>query len=287
MTDSVSQTSVERVDDRLGLAVERVILSSRTLVTYTRDHVVVRTPSHPHDARGNTLDIVDVPPVDALPTWVKRFHDTVGMLGATTVRLRMETPAGARLPDALTDWFAAQNFTVTKRTVFLANAATPVGRVHSDIRLLGDAPVGHDMMQDRMWFAADVLDKYRRGNTVDAYVPRDDTEYTETAEVLREHVIAKRARVFVAYRYGTPVGRIAATHDRQGLVVIHALVVHPVHRRKGFGTALLSAALAGYEQHTPKVRFGVSVEKGSPVAAMLEREHFWPHAEVVTAERAP
>lgn len=286
MTDLGTETSVERVDDRLGLAVERVVLSSRTLVTYTRDHVVVRTPSHPHDRLGNTLDLVDVPDVDTLPMWVKRFTDTVGMLGTTTVRLRMETPAGDGFPDELTSWFATENFTVTNRTVYLAQAATPVGRVEADIRLLGDLPAGHDVMQDRMWFAADVLDKYRRGDTVDEYVPRDDTEYTETAEVLREHVVAKRARVFVAYRYGTPVGRIAATHDRQGLVVIHALVVHPVHRGKGFGTALLSAALAGYTGHTPAVRFGVSIEKDSPVAAMLERERFTPHACVMMAERA-
>lgn len=286
MTEPQHNPSVERLDHRLGLAVQRVVLSARSLVTYTRDHVVVRTPSYPQDTLGNTLDLVDVPQVESLDVWVKRFADTVGMLGANTVRLRMETPAGTAFPADLMTWFRQQQFTLTMRTVYLAKAAIPTGRVTADIRLLGDASPGHDVIQDRMWFAADVLDKYRRGTTVDEYLPRDAHEYSETAEVLREHVVAQRARVFVAYRYGTPVGRIAATHDRQGLVVIHALVVHPVHRRSGIGTALLAAALAGYAEQTPPVRFGASVPQDSPVQTMLERERFTPHAHILTAERA-
>lgn len=284
MTDA-DAPSVRRLDDRMGLAVERVIVSARTVVTYTRDHVIVRTPSQPHDTLGNTLDLIGMPKVEALPVWVKRFADTIGMIGASTTRLRFEQPADQAAPEAVLAWLRAQNFTLTTHTVYLKDASEPRGRVSGDIRLLGDQPVGVDQMLDRMWFAADVLDKYRRGSEVSEYVPRDQHEYTETAVVLREHVVAKRARVFVAYRYGTPVGRIAATHDRQGLVVVHALVVHPVHRRNGIGSALLAAALAGYENNAPNVRLGVAVPTGNAVRSLVEYEQFVPHAVLYTAER--
>lgn len=285
MTRDPDAPVVQRLDDRLGLAVERVIVSARTVVTYTRDHVVVRTPSYPNDRLGNALDLVDVPDTSALPTWVKRFKDTVGMIGAHTTRIRFEIPADTSTPHDVLEWFTQNRFQVRQNTVYLADASVPAGRVTEDIRLLSDAPVGSNVVFDRMWFAADVLDRYRQGSTVEEYLPRDDTEHTETAAVLREHAVSQRSQVFVAYRYGTPVGRIAATHDRQGLVAIHALVVHPVHRRSGIGTALLATALAGYDEHAPKVRFGVSVPHGNPVATMLANEGFRPHADVITAER--
>jgi len=284
--DPVNAPTVRRLDDRMGLAVERVIVSARTVVTYTRDHVIVRTPSHPNDTLGNTLDLVGIPDVNALPVWVKRFADTIGMIGASTTRLRFEHPADLPAPEPVLAWLRDQHFTVQTRTVHLKDAAPPRGRVSGDIRLLGDQPVGADQILDRMWFAADVLDKYRRGSEVSEYVVRSDSEYTETTAVLREHVVAQRARMFVAYRYGTPVGRIAATHDRQGLVVLHALVVHPAHRRRGIGTALMAAGLAGYDTQEPKVRFGASVPTGNAARALLEHETFIPHAIVYTAERS-
>ena len=284
MTDAATP-SVRRLDDRMGLAVERVVVSARTVVTYTRDHVIVRTPSHPNDTKGNTLDLIGVPEVSSLPVWVKRFTDTIGMIGASTTRLRFEHPASEPAPEAMLAWLREQHFTLHTHTVYLKDAAPPLGRVSGDIRLLGAEPPGTDQILDRMWFAADVLDKYRRGSEVSQYVPRDEQEYTESAEVLREHAVAQRARAFVAYRYGTPVGRIAATHDRQGLVVVHALVVHPVHRRNGIGTALLAAALAGYETQEPNVRFGVSVPTAGTVRTLVEHEQFVPHAVVYTAER--
>lgn len=285
MTDGSDAPEVHRVDDRLGLAVERVPVSARTVVTYTRDHVVVRTPSHPNDTCANTLDLVGIPTVDALGVWVKRFADTIGMLGARTTRLRFEQPANENPPDAVLAWLKNERFTVRANTVYLKDAGLPKGRVTGDIRQLEPQPQGADVLVDRMWFAADVVDKYRKGSVVNDYVPRDDTEYTESTAVLREHAVAQRARVFVAYRYGTPVGRIAATHDRQGLVVVHALVVHPVHRRAGIATALLATALAGYEQQSPKVRFGVSVPDGNAAHTLVEREDFLEHARVYTAER--
>jgi len=277
--------TVQRIDDRMGLAVERVVVSARTVVTYTRDHVVVRTPSHPNDTRGNTLDLVGIPQVDELPVWVKRFADTIGMIGATTTRLRFEHAVVDEPPADTLAWLSQAGFSVRVNTVYLRDATLPIGRVNADIRLLAAEPEGVDVVVDRQWFAADVIDKYRRGTDVAEYVVRDDTEYTESTAVLREHAVAERARVFVAYRYGTPVGRIVATHDRQGLVVIHALVVHPVHRRSGIGSSLLATAIAGYSNQTPPVRVGVSVPAGSDVHVLIDREGFHPHAVVYTAER--
>jgi GNAT superfamily N-acetyltransferase len=68
-------------------------LSGRTLVTYARDHVTVRTPSKPDFHDGNTLDLLAPPAADELAGWGKRFQDTVGQLGVRTVQLRWEEPA--------------------------------------------------------------------------------------------------------------------------------------------------------------------------------------------------
>jgi GNAT superfamily N-acetyltransferase len=102
-----ARTGLRRVDDRLGLAVCRASLSGRTLVTYARDHVTVRTPSKPDFHDGNTLDLLAPPAADELAGWGKRFQDTVGQLGVRTVQLRWEEPAATASASAESSGAAA------------------------------------------------------------------------------------------------------------------------------------------------------------------------------------
>jgi hypothetical protein len=71
--DLTGQPSLRRLDERLGLAVSRAGTSPRTLVTYARDHVSVRTPSRPDFRDGNTIDLEAVPAPGGLAAWVDRF----------------------------------------------------------------------------------------------------------------------------------------------------------------------------------------------------------------------
>ncbi|MEX0650420.1 MAG: hypothetical protein WD186_00120, partial [Actinomycetota bacterium] len=86
--DLAGDPKLRRLDERLGLAVSRAGMSPRTLVTYARDHVSVRTPSRPDFRDGNTIDLEAVPAPADLVAWTGRFAETIGTFGATHVQLR-------------------------------------------------------------------------------------------------------------------------------------------------------------------------------------------------------
>jgi GNAT superfamily N-acetyltransferase len=308
-------TGVRRVDDRLGLAVCRVALSGRSLVTYARDHVMVRTPSRPDFHDGNTLDLESPPAPEALAGWVERFHRTVGTLGAQTVQLRWEEPAGVAagaatgdapagtegaaatgdapagtedaagaplLPPALAAAARDRQLAVTATSVLLLDRL--VDPPPADAQLVPIAPPSAVAggVVDRRWHAATVLYRYETGTTPDDWRDHDEDFVGWAVEVQRELAAAERAQVWLALRHGAPVGRLTFVDDRQGLAIIEDVIVHPVHRRQGIAAALTAKALATHLAVAPDTRIGIGAEPGSSAERLYRRLGFRPHALVWT-----
>jgi GNAT superfamily N-acetyltransferase len=287
------RAEVRRVDDRLGLAVERASLSARSLVTYARDHVTVRTPSRPDFRAGNTLDLVVPPAPDDLPRWADRFAETTGILGVPHVQIRWETPLPIDAPPApsapdadLAAASAALGFSLTPVTILtldrlVAPAEAPVELVAVDAP--SAVPGG---AVDRRWHAATVLYRYESGDDPGTWREVDEGFVAWSVDVQRELTTDGRAQVWLAMRHGGPVGRLTLAHDRQGLAVIEDVIVHPVHRRLGIASALThTAAIRHLEEH-PGSRIGIGAEPGSPADHLYRRLGFRPHATVWTALRA-
>lgn len=286
--------AIRRVDERLGLAVMRVSLSGRSLVTYARDHVTVRTPSRPDFRDGNTLDLLEAPAPDALPRWVQRFEETIGTLGADVVRVRWEIPlasdppGGVPVPDAdLAAAAAAEGLSLEPTTVLLLDdlvepAAAPVA-----VAPVPPPSVIDPQPTDRRWHAATVLYRYDGEDDGDPDTWRSwDEEFVAwSVDIQRELATGGRAQVWVAQRHGAPVGRATLVHDRQGLAAVEDVIVHPVHRGIGVAASLVHTAVAAQRHLEPGIRVGLGADPGSRAERVYRRLGFVPHATVWTASR--
>lgn len=292
--DDASGPSIRRLDTGLGLAVLRAGLSGVTLVTYTRDHVAVRTPSRPDYRDGNTLDLTRVPAPDDLAGYLTRYQETVGAVGARHVQLRWEepldadAPAVAPTPDPdLAAAAAAHGLELSAVTVLLLRGLTeppssPVARC-APVPAPEGEPGG---AVDRQWHAATVLYRYVAGDTPDQWRAVDDGFTAWSVQQQRELARAGRCRVWVASRHAIPVARCTLLHDRQGLAVVEDLVTHPAHRGRGIATALVHAAVTDHLAAEPGARVGLAAVPGARSEALYRRLGFLPHATVWTAHCA-
>lgn len=287
--------AIRRVDERLGLAVCRVSLSGRSLVTYARDHVTVRTPSKPDFRDGNTLDLLHVPQPDELARWVDRFEETVGVLGADTVRLRWEValppdapPTTPALDPALAAAAEAAGLHLAATTILLLGDLVAPPPSPATIAPVPPPSVVDPQPTDRRWHAATVLYRYDGEDTGDPDAWRDwDEDFTAwIVDVQRELAAAERAQVWVAQRHGGPVARLTLVHDRQGLAAVEDVIVHPVHRRLGIAASLTHAAAAAQLAIEPGLRVGIGAEPGGGAERIYRRLGFVPHATVWTASRS-
>jgi GNAT superfamily N-acetyltransferase len=284
-----ARAQVRRLDERLGLAVARLPLSARTLVSYTRDHVAVRTPSRPQEPAGNSLDLLAPPVPTEIGRWVQRFDETVGRLGAAHPRLRWEEPpapsaGGGVVTDELVDALAAHGLRVETSTVLLLEALGTTPAAPAELVPV-DPPTPGQRATDRRWHAATVLYRYASGSTPEEWRAWDEDRVAWKIDVQRELAVAGRARVWLALRHGAPVGRVTVHHDRQGLASADDLVVHPAHRRLGVGTALTWAAIAAHLRAVPTARVGVEVAPGGAAERLATRVGLRPHATIVCATR--
>lgn len=284
---------VRRRDERLGLAVDRAGRSGRTLVTYARDHVTVRTPSRPDFRDGNTIDLLAPPAPDQLDGWIDRFRATIGVMGVQHVQLRWEEPLAVDAaptvptPDpALAAAVADRGFQLAAVTVLLLDRL--VGTAPSaSIELIPVAPPSavQGGVVDRRWHAATVLYRYMDGDDPAAWRAWDQAFTDWSVDVQRELAAAGRAQMWIAVRHGAPVARLTLLHDRQGLAVVEDVVVHPVHRRLGIASSLTSRAVATHLEADPGSRVGIGADPGSAADLLYRRLGFRPHATVWTALR--
>jgi GNAT superfamily N-acetyltransferase len=288
------RAEVRRLEDRLGLAVERASLSGRSLVTYARDHVTVRTPSRPDFRAGNTLDLVHPPAPDDLPRWIDRFADTTGRLGVPHVQLRWETPGPPDAPPNVPEPDPALDAAVrdldlelTAVTVLLLDELVTPRPVSAELLPVEAPSAVPGGAVDRRWHAATVLYRYESGEGPDGWREVDEDFVAWSVDVQRELAADGRAQVWLAMRHGGPVGRLTLAHDRQGLAVVEDVIVHPVHRRIGIASALTHAAVAGYLAVVPDGRVGIGAVPASPADHLYRRLGFRPHATVWTALRLP
>ncbi len=293
--EGASRPSVRRVDERMGLTVDRVGLSERTLVTYARDHVSVRTPSRPDFRDGNTLDLVAPPGPGDLDRWIARFGETVAILGARHVQIRWETPLPVDAPIAppvpdptLAAAVAERGMTLEAVTVLLLDQLTAVPPTGAELIRLAAPRTADEPSStvERRWHATEVLERYAEGDRPDDW-RAEPTAFDRWAdEVRRELARAGRAQVWLAVRQGTPAGRVVVLHDRQGLGVVEDLVVHPVHRRRGLARELTHAAVTGFLAEQPAgARLGICAAAGGPAERLYRQLGFRPHATVWTARR--
>jgi GNAT superfamily N-acetyltransferase len=287
-----TRAGVRRVDDRLGLAVERASLSGRSLVTYARDHVTVRTPSRPDFRAGNTLDLVVPPAPEELTRWMDRFAETTGRLGVPHVQLRWETPlagdapATAPRPDpALAAAVRDLGLSLSAVTVLVLDQLSAPAAAPAELVPVAAPSAIPGGPTDRRWHAASVLYRYETGDDPDAWRGFDEDFVAWSVDVQRELATAGRAQVWLAMRHGGPVGRLTVVHDRQGLAVVEDVIVHPVHRRLGIASALIHRAVAHHLDGQPDSRVGIGAEPGAAVDHLYRRLGFRPHATVWTALR--
>jgi GNAT superfamily N-acetyltransferase len=284
---------IARIDDRLGLAVDRAGRSGRTLVTYARDHVTVRTPSKPDFRDGNTIDLLARPSLDGLDGWIDRFRTTIGVMGVSHVQLRWEESLPADAPpevpsrDAgLERALAERGFTLEAVTVLLLDALSDGPRDSvAELRAVEAPSAVPGGPVDRSWHAATVLYRYLEGEDPEQWRAWDPAFTAWSVDVQRELASAGRAQVWLAARHGAPVGRLTLLHDRQGLAVVEDVVVHPVHRRLGIASALIRRAVADHLAVQPGSRVGIGADPGSPADHLYRSLGFRPHATVWTALR--
>ncbi len=284
---------MRRLDDRLGLAVRRVGLSGRSLVTYARDHVTVRTPSRPDLRDGNTLDLEARPEPEDLAGWLERFDGTVGVLGARHRQLRWEEPSapdasstGPEPDPALLQAATRLGLELSAVTVLLLDELHPPEREPSADLVPVEAPSAvPGGAVDRRWHAATVLYRYAVGDSPDAWREYDADMTEWSADVQRELAAAGRCQVWVAMRHGGPVARLTLVHDRQGLAVVEDVVTHPVHRGIGIASRLTYRAIVRHLEVAPGSRVGLATEPASAAERLARRLGFRPHATVWTALR--
>ncbi len=291
-TPPSSRANVERIDDRLGLAVCRVGLSGRTLVTYARDHVSVRTPSKPDAMDANTIDLEATPVPEDLEGWVERFGETVGILGARHVQLRWESgvseDTSSQVPE-LDPYLAASagalGMRVLPRMVLLLDELDEPPRAMGDIVPVAPPAGVPGGAVDRRWHGARVLYRYMEGEDPDAWREVDESMIAWNLEVQREMALGERCQVWLTMRHGGPVARLHVVHDQQGLAAVEDVVTHPVVRRSGIAAALTYQAVRTHLAAHGESRVGIVVEPGSAGDRLARRLGFAPHAVVWTALR--
>lgn len=281
---------VRRLDERLGLALSRVALSGRSLVTYARDHVTVRTPSRPDFRDGNTLDLERPPEAGDLDRWIDRYDRTIAALGVQHVQLRWESglaPDADPMPPVPAPDLAAacaeRSLVLEATTTLLLDEPVEPPATRARIVAVAAPTSDPDAPTDRRWYAATVLYRYEHGERPDEWREVDDAFTTWSVDVQRELAMAERLQLWIAMHHGGPVGRLMVVHDRQGLAVVEDVIVHPAQRRRGVAAALTHRAVASHLDDHPGHRIGIAAEPGSSAERIYRRLGFRPHATVWTA----
>ena len=288
----MSAAGVIRRDDGLALRTMRVGVHPEALVIHVGTDVVVRTPARPDHRDGNVVDLLTPPAADQVAARLEGVRRLMEPVGVRDLHLRYELPihsdgagaaAGADDEVARTAQLVAAGCQVTDLEVLeLAVADLPVDTPQppADVtieRLNG--PDG-DVIDERRWYAASVLDRYAHGEEVTAWRDWDDAWGAWDRERIAALARADRAEVWLASRHGMPVASLTMMDDLDALVVIDRVITHPAHRRRGIAWALLGTALASLHGASPLERITIVMPPDAPIGEFSRAVGFTPVAAV-------
>lgn len=250
----------------MGLASERLGLGPATLQTVVHDHVALRTPTRPAFWPGNALHLFAPP--DDLGAALVRFDRSVGQLPGVTHRVvAWETPG--RDDDPRTSVPDEVELLSTEVGVLGPEADAPRAPIPDQVTIVrADTP--------EQWAGAKVL-------YLQAGWEGDEPHWRWLVEEHRALAADGAGATLVAYRFGIPIGRAALFVPHAGvaprvhqLAVVEDVVVHPLHRRIGVASALVSATVELARGVLPEVRVVVRSEPGSTTAGWYARLGFAP-----------
>jgi len=281
----VSAAGIVRRDDGAALRALRVGVHPDALVQHVGTDVVVRTPSRPDHRAGNVVDLLTPPDAVAVPDRLEAARRLLAPIGVDRIHLRYELPTGA--PDAdeparAAALGAAGCVADDLRVLMLPVDALPA----ADVASAGAVAVARlprpdgDVVTDRRWYAAAVLDRYAHGSDVTDWRAWDaawgEWDRARVSALAR----AGRAEGWTATRYGMPVGALTLLDDADGLAVVGSLVVHPAHRRRGIARTLLTTALASLRDVPRLARVAFPLRPGGPGEALATSLGFRTVADV-------
>jgi GNAT superfamily N-acetyltransferase len=279
----VSATGVVLRDDGFALRALRVGVHPGALVIHVGTDVVVRTPARPDHREGNVVDLLTPPDAAEVPAHLEAARRLMEPVGVRHLHLRYELPAGeaddGERAAALT---AAGMLAADLRVLTLAPSALPNAAVQppADVTFERLATPEGDVMAERRWYAASVLDRYAHGDAVDVWRAWDEEWGGWQRERVTALARAGRAEVWLAARHGMPVATVTLLDDQDGLVVVDGLVTHPAHRRRGIARALVSAAIASLRTVPGVDRIALAAPTGSPAESLARSLGFGPAGDV-------
>ena len=274
---------VTRREDGLALRALRVGVHPSARVMHVGTDVVVRTPARPDHLDGNVTDLLTPPDSATIPDRIEAARRLTEPIGVRQVHLRYELAVGA--PDDVQRVAALRvaGLRSTVRRVLTLDLAglpeeAPVPPAGVTLERLTSP--GGDMLAERRWYAASVLDRYAHGDDVTAWRGWDDTWGAWQRDRVRALADLGRAEVHLAARHGMPVGTLTLLDDHDGLIAIDNVVTHPAHRRKGIARTLLLSVLASLHQGGSVQHVAFAAEPRSPAEQLCIGVGFRPIADV-------
>jgi len=287
---------ITRRDDGLALRALRVGVAPSALVVHLGTDVVVRTPSRPDHLDGNVVDLIAPPDPEQVPALLERVRRLMEPVGVAHVQVRFEQPVGTPLDATLRAAFVDAGCHLDVEQVLELRADIEVPGMALEVRRLalpatvspaGGVEAEADVVAERRWHAAAVLDRYASGEDVPAWRTWDDEGAAWNRRRIRELASLRRADVWLASRQGMPVASLVVLRDLDGLAAVEDVVVHPAHRRRGIARTLLSAALAHQQQARPGERVLLAADPRGVALGLYTSLGFVAIADVWTAIREP
>jgi len=262
----------------------RLAAAPDALVIETGTDIVVRTPARPDHRGGNVVDLAAPPTVEVVPQILARARRSLAAAGAAHAHVRWEQPEGTGAPEiaaALTQHgFASRVTLMFERTVAPRVARRPVVSAATLVRLPAPAREGGpaDPGAHERWRAADELQRCAALGGGEVWQRWDAAGQAWDRARVRALARLGRADVWLATVHEEPVASLTVLRDGRGCTLLCELVVHPAHRDRGHGTALIDAATAAEHAATPGTRVFAEIDPGGAA------EHMWRRDGTVVAE---
>lgn len=289
--------AVTRREEGLALRALRVGVHPGALVMRVGTDIVVRTPARPDHHEGNVTDLLVPPGAAEVPDRLEAARRLMEPIGVRGAHIRYELPLDDAAPDGIARdddervaAFQAAGLELTvQRVLVVEPAALPTAPpvMAEDLTLERLVDPDGDVLAERRWYAASVLDRYAHGDDVTEWRAWDDTWGAWQRDRVRALAGLHRAEVRLAARHGMPVATLTLLDDHDGLVAVENLVTHPAHRRRGIARTLLASALATLRGIDTVQHVAIAVRPGSPGERLAGGLGFRPVADVRCWLRGP